>query len=348
MMLDLAIVVLAFLAACAMTWGLRVYAIKHNVIDQPNQRSSHSVPTPRGGGVAIVLTLLVALTWLYLSGYLTADSFFGLFVPGLIVAVIGFLDDHGHIAARWRLLMHFLAAAIGLYFLGSFPVINLAGFDISMAWIGMILGSIYLVWMLNLYNFMDGINGLASAQAILFALGSAALLVLHQHTDFSGSIYLLVLALAGAAAGFIVWNFPGAKIFMGDAGSGFLGIIIGLMILHIAKLDTHFFMAELCLLGVFIVDSTITLLRRLVAGKKVYEAHASHTYQILARKYGSHVPVTLTSIAVNIVWLFPIAYLIASAKMDGLVGLVIAWCPLIVIAFRCGAGVRDKESSANA
>lgn len=347
-MLDLGIVIFAFLVSCALTWGLRGYAIKHNVIDRPNQRSSHSVPTPRGGGVAIVLTLLAALVWFYFSNALTVDGFLGLFIPGLIVAVIGFLDDHGHIAARWRLLMHFLAAAIGLYFLGFFPIITLFGYDLSLSWIGMILGCFYLVWMLNLYNFMDGINGLASSEAITFAASSAMLMVVNQYTLAPGSIYPLTLALVGAAAGFIVWNFPAAKIFMGDAGSGFLGITIGLMILHIAKVDSHFFIAELCLLGVFIVDATTTLLRRVVAGKKVYEAHASHGYQILARKYGSHVPVTLMAIAVNLLWLLPIAYLIAAAKIDGIVGLIIAWLPLFFVAFKCGAGVKDKESNVNA
>ncbi|RXW26712.1 glycosyltransferase family 4 protein [Enterobacter ludwigii] len=347
-MVNLGIVIFSFLVSCVLTCGLRGYAIKHNVIDRPNQRSSHSVPTPRGGGVAIVLTLLVALVWFYFSRELTLESFLGLFIPGLIVAIIGFLDDHGHIAARWRLLMHFTAAAIGIYFLGSFPVITLFGYDLSLSWIGMILGCVYLVWMLNLYNFMDGINGLASAEAITFAACSAVLIVVNQYTDAPESIYPLTLALIGAAAGFIVWNFPIAKIFMGDAGSGFLGITIGLMILHIAKVDTHFFIAELCLLGVFIVDATTTLLRRVVAGKKVYEAHASHGYQILARKYGSHVPVTMMAIAVNLLWLFPIAFFIASAKIDGVVGLIVAWLPLFAVALKCGAGVKDKESNVNA
>lgn len=347
-MMTLWIGIFAFIVSCALTWGLRGYAIKHNVIDRPNQRSSHSVPTPRGGGVAIVLTLLISLVFFYFSDSLTLNIFLGLFVPGIIVAIIGFLDDHGHIAARWRLLMHFLAAATGIYFLGSFPVITLLGYELSLSWVGMILGCIYLVWMLNLYNFMDGINGLASAEAITFAACSAMLVVINQQTGAPESIYPLTLALIGAAAGFLVWNFPVAKIFMGDAGSGFLGITIGLMILHIAKADSHFFIAELCLLGVFIVDATTTLLRRLVAGKKVYEAHASHGYQILARKYGSHVPVTLMAIALNLLWLFPIAYLIASAKVDGVVGLIVAWLPLVVIALKCGAGVKDKESNVNA
>ena len=344
-MLYLGIVVFAFFISCALTWGLRLYAIKNNVIDQPNQRSSHSVPTPRGGGVAIVLTLLASLVWLVLTNHITQATFLGFFVPGLLIAVIGFLDDHGHIVARWRLLMHFIAAAIGLFYLGSFPSINMFGYDVSLSWFGMILGSIYLVWMLNLYNFMDGINGLASAQAITFSLCSILIITINNYSDSSDAMTMLALALAGSVAGFIVWNFPVARIFMGDAGSGFLGITIGLMILYFAKLDSRVLIAELCLLGVFIVDATTTLLRRLLAGKKVYEAHASHCYQILARKYKSHVPVTMAAIAINFMWLLPIAYLIISAKIDGIVGISIAWLPLIILVFRCGAGVKDKEKA---
>ena len=189
-MLYLGIVVFAFFISCAMTWGLRLYAIKNNVIDQPNQRSSHSVPTPRGGGVAIVLTLLAALLWLVLTKHISHETFLGFFVPGLLIAVIGFLDDHGHIAARWRLLMHFLAAAIGLYFLGTFPDIDIFGYVVSLSWFGIIIGSVYLVWMLNLYNFMDGINGLASSHAITFSLCSVVIITLSQNAgspDCTGS-----------------------------------------------------------------------------------------------------------------------------------------------------------------
>ena len=148
-----------------------------------------------------------------------------------------------------------------------------------------------------------------------------------------------------AALGFIFWNFPKAKIFMGDAGSGFLGIIIGLIVLHVSLMDSKLFLAEICLLGVFIVDATTTLLRRLIGGKKVYEAHASHTYQILSRKYGSHKPVTIGTFVINIVWLLPIALLISSGMVTGVVGVLIAWLPLVVTAYRSGSGIQDKVSS---
>jgi Fuc2NAc and GlcNAc transferase len=342
-MLELPIVVAIFVLSFALTWGIRIYALKNNVIDIPNQRSSHSIPTPRGGGVAIVVSFLVGIVALSALGIIPVSQMLSIFIAGTITAVVGFLDDHGHIAARWRLLMHFLSAAVGLYFLGNFPTIDLFGHQIALGWIGMIFGVIYLAWMLNLYNFMDGINGLASMEAIVFALFSCLIIFFGIPDALKNSQIELLLLLGFAALGFIFWNFPNAKIFMGDAGSGFLGITIGLIVLHIAQLNSKLLLAEICLLGIFIVDATVTLLRRLMSGKKVYEAHASHTYQILARRYGSHKPVTIGALIVNTIWLLPLAILIATGKITGVVGVIIAWLPLVVIAYRYGAGVKDKE-----
>ncbi|WP_312739358.1 glycosyltransferase family 4 protein [Cedecea neteri] len=341
-MQALIVAVVVFILSFILTWCLRGYALKNNVIDVPNQRSSHSIPTPRGGGVAIVISMVIGLIALSLFHFISLSTMLSLIVAGGITAVVGFLDDHGHIAARWRLLMHFLAAAAGLFFLGSFPAVEIFGYTFSAGWIGMVFGLIYLVWMLNLYNFMDGINGLASMEAIVFSLSSLLVVWIAVPDALGSDASLSILLLGAAALGFIFWNFPNAKIFMGDAGSGFLGITIGLLALHIGLLDSKLFLAEMCLLGVFIVDATLTLLRRLLAGKKVYEAHASHGYQILARKYGSHKPVTLGALCINLIWLTPFAMLIASGAITGVVGLAIAWAPLLFVAWRCGAGVKDK------
>lgn len=344
-MLNVSIAVAIFVLSFFLTWCLRVYALKNNVIDIPNQRSSHSVPTPRGGGVAIVVSFLLGLITLFILDAISLFQLLSLFVAGFATAIVGFLDDHGHIAARWRLLMHFSAGAAGLYFLGQFPVIDIFGYQFSAGWLGMLFSLVYLAWMLNLYNFMDGINGLASIEAITFSIGSCLLLILSLPDAIGKSQFAILVLLGCAVLGFVFWNFPKAKIFMGDAGSGFLGIIVGLTVLHVAALNSVLFMAEICLLGIFIVDATMTLLRRLIAGKKVYEAHASHTYQILARKYGSHIPVTLGALIINIIWLFPIALLIAKGHVTGVIGVFIAWLPLALFAYFYGAGVKDKANT---
>src|SRR5207253_4103825 len=266
------------LAVFAVSWiftlVLRRYALAKSLMDIPNERSSHSVPTPRGGGVAFVVAFALALPVLTAFGLLSAPALIGLLGSGLLVAVIGFADDHGHIAAKWRLLGHFIAAGWALFWLNGLAPISLFGVLVDLSVIGNILALIYLVWMLNLYNFMDGIDGLASAEAISVCLGICLVYWLGGNTNLMWA----PLILAGAVAGFLCWNFPPAKIFMGDAGSGFLGIVLGGLVLHAAWEKPELLWSWLILLGVFIVDATWTLVRRLVRGDKVYQAHRSHGY----------------------------------------------------------------------
>ncbi len=322
-----------------MTAGLRRYALARSVIDVPNARSSHTVPTPRGGGVAIVLTFLLAMVGLMLSGAEQIRILLALGGAGALIAVIGFMDDHGHIAARWRLLGHFIAAAWMLGWLGGLPPLLLFGWTLDLGWLGGALAAFYLVWLLNLYNFMDGIDGIASVEAITACLGAAWLYWLG---GLSGAA-MLPLLLAAAVAGFLYWNFPPAKIFMGDSGSGFIGIVLGGLSLQAAWVSPPMFWCWLILLGVFIVDATYTLVRRLLRGDKVYEAHRSHAYQFASRKYGKHLPVTLTVAVLNLCWLLPVAYCVVQLGLDGALGVVIAYVPLVALAVRYRAGDLEDQ-----
>ncbi len=326
------------LLSLLMTWLLRYYALARRIVDIPNARSSHTVTTPRGGGVAIVLSFLLALLLLSMTGNSSSSVAIGLFGSGLAVAVLGFLDDHGHIAARWRLLGHFAASLWALYWLGGLPAVTLFGFHLELGWLGHILAVLYLVWLLNLYNFMDGIDGIASVEAICTCLSAS---LLYWLLGFEG-LMILPLVLAAAVAGFLFWNFPPARIFMGDAGSGFLGIILGVLSLQAAWASPAFLWVWLILLGVFIVDATFTLIRRLVRGDKVYEAHRSHAYQFASRHFGKHLPITLTVAAINLLWLLPIALCVALWGMDGFLGLAIAYLPLILLAVKFKAGELER------
>lgn len=317
-----------------LTGGLRRYALARSLIDIPNARSSHSVPTPRGGGVAIVVSFLLALPLLGFGGLESWPYVLSLLVAGAGIAVLGFLDDHGHIAARWRLLGHFSAAAWALFWLGGLPPLHAFGLSFEMGWFGHTLAALYLVWLLNLYNFMDGIDGIASVEAICVCAGGALLYVLLGQPMLA----ILPLLLAAAVAGFLFWNFPPARIFMGDAGSGFLGISLGVLSLQAAWLNGNLFWSWVILLGVFVVDATWTLIRRLVRGDKVYEAHRSHAFQYASRVYGRHLPVTLTTGAINIFWLLPLALLVGLGKLDGGVGVLVAYSPLLLLALKFKAG----------
>lgn len=327
----LVIVSLSFL----LTWLLRRYALASSLMDIPNARSSHSIPTPRGGGVAIVVCFMFAVLGLALLGYVDSGAAFALCGAGGLVAVVGFLDDHGHIAARWRLLGHFAAAAWALFWLGGLPVISLFGTVVDLGWFGHVLAAVYLVWVLNLYNFMDGIDGIASVEAICVCIGGA---LLYVWLGNAGGSLITVLSLAAAVLGFLIWNFPPARIFMGDAGSGFLGITLGVLSLQSAAASPQLLWAWLILLGAFVVDATFTLLRRLLRGDRVYEAHRSHAYQYASRHYGRHLPVTLAVTAINLLWLLPIALWVGLGGVDGTMGLVMAYLPLVFLAIKFNAG----------
>jgi Fuc2NAc and GlcNAc transferase len=327
------IFLLALLASIAFTGLLRRYALAASLLDIPNARSSHSLPTPRGGGVAIVVVFLLGSLILFQYELLSSAALWAFLGAGAWIAVVGFIDDHQHIPARWRLLAHFIAAAWGLFWLGL-PTLSLFGIELTT--LGYVLAAFYLVWLLNLYNFMDGIDGLASIEAISVCVGGVLLLLGTGSTD-EYPLLLLIMAVAG----FLLWNFPPAKIFMGDAGSGFLGITLGLFSLQAAHQSPQLFYSWLILLGVFIVDATWTLIRRFLRGEKVYEAHRSHGYQFASRQYASHKTVTLAVIAINTCWLLPIALWVGLDNLNGLLGLIIAYLPLWLLAMHFKAGMAE-------
>lgn len=324
--------------ALLLTWVLRRYALSRSLMDIPNARSSHSVPTPRGGGVAIVLAYLAVLPVVGYQGWLSWPMVIGLMGSGAWVAVVGFLDDHGHIAARWRLLAHFIGATWLLAWLPELPQLAVMGTSFDLGLLGYLLGALMLVWLLNLYNFMDGIDGIASVEAITVCVGGALLYALVGIPMLAAA----PLLLAAAVAGFLVWNFPPARIFMGDAGSGFLGVVLGGLTLQAAWVAPQLLWAWLILLGVFVLDATFTLLRRLMRGDKVYEAHRSHAYQYASREFGAHLPVTLAVLAINVLWLLPWACIVALGYIDGLLALLIAYLPLAVLALRFRAGQLER------
>ena len=326
--------VLGALVAWALTGVLRQYALKRNVLDIPNARSSHTRPTPRGGGVAFVLVFTVFAAISTALPITTPPGTWALISASLIVAITGFIDDHHPLPARWRLIGHTAGAGILLWSFGGIPPLTAFGYPIDFGMAGGVLGLLYIVWLLNLYNFMDGIDGLAAAQTLCVALGGAALYSVLGHTQ----LIWLPLLLAGSVTGFLIWNFPPAKIFMGDAGSGFLGLTLAAFSLRAGHIDPNLFYCWLILSGVFICDATLTLLRRLLNGEKVYQAHRSHAYQYASRRFASHKTVTLSVIAINLLWLFPLALLTALRLIDGTIALVVAYAPLIALAWAFSAG----------
>lgn len=325
--------------SCLLTAMARRYALSSQLLDHPNDRSSHTVPTPRGGGIAIVASCLLLAVALSSLGLIEPRLLAATLGAGAVVAILGFMDDRSSVAARWRFMGHAAAATWVVFWLIHIPHVPVFGVILNLHFVGPLISAFYIVWMVNLFNFMDGIDGIASVEAITSALGGALLWWLAG----SGSGWMLALVFASCVGGFLLWNFPPAKIFMGDAGSGFLGLMVALLSLWCGQWAPQLFWAWFILIGCFMVDATTTLLRRVIRGEKFYEAHRSHAYQYAARKHGGHRPVTLAIGAINVVWLLPIAGLVALGWLDGVVGVLIAYAPLLWLACRYKAGDKSAQ-----
>lgn len=324
----------AFFLSLGLTRLVQHFAMHRGLLDLPNDRSSHTVPTPRGGGVAIVTVFFISYFWLWQNKSLPPYLLIALASSGL-VALVGFWDDRKHVPVPWRLLVHFGAAAWAVAWLAAMPVIIVGGTTYNVPHWASAGGAIFfIVWLTNLYNFMDGIDGIAGGEAVTVALGAATILF---HVGGHENV-LLLLILAGVSLGFLLWNWPPAKIFMGDVGSGFLGFVFGVFALYTPMHSRMSFWSWLILLGVFLADATVTLLVRAVRGERLYLAHRSHAYQHLARKFNNHQKVTIGALGINMFWLFPLAFVATLHPVHGAWLTVLAMAPLIALCGWAGAG----------
>lgn len=324
-----------------MTGLLRRYA-QTRLLDQPNHRSSHQAPTPRGGGMAIVATFLLAsplfVTLIPLPSGISQSSFALIWVAAFGIALVGFIDDHISLKPRTRLIVQSIAAALVVSAVDGLPELTFFGWQLDLAWFGYLLVWLGMIWFINLYNFMDGIDGLAASEAVVVCLSMA---FFHYLVGGGWSSASLILLLGISAAGFLCWNFPPARIFMGDGGSGFLGLMLASLMLLDAASAPQFLWAWLVMLGVFVVDATWTLLNRYRLKCRLSEAHRTHAFQYAARHWKSHRNVTLMVLFINVLWLAPIAAMIVVGWLDGVLGLIIAYLPLTYLAFCLKAGVPE-------
>lgn len=285
----------AALAAVA-TWLVRRYAIRKSLIDVPNERSSHSEPTPRGGGIGILLALLAGLCAAYALGWVQLRLFLALSIGGVLVGGIGLIDDHRHVRALTRASVHFIAALLALVLLGGMPVLRLGTEQLMLGAAGWVLSALGIVWLINLYNFMDGIDGIAASEALV----ACAIGTLLASLVGASSVAIAAAVVAAAAAGFLVWNWDPAKIFMGDVGSGLLGYCIAVIAVGSENAGGPPLLVWLVLGAVFFVDATLTLVRRVLHGEKWFVAHRRHAYQRAVQAGLSHGVVSGAVVGLNV------------------------------------------------
>jgi Fuc2NAc and GlcNAc transferase len=311
-------------ATGAAWWGtslLRRYALARAIVDIPNQRSSHSSPTPRGGGLAIVIVALVGVALQVAAGGLEREIGIGILPAGALTALVGWIDDHGDLRARWRALAQFAAAIWFVYWAGAPASILVGAWSVPLGVSAPVLAVVGLVWLTNLFNFMDGIDGIAAGEAVSVGMVGGLLLLASGAPGLAGTAFLV----AAASMGFLVWNWAPARIFMGDVGSGFLGFMLGAVAIASDQAGAVPLVVWMLLLGVFVFDATVTLIRRL-RRERFYEAHRRHAYQRAVAAGLSHRTVTLLVLALNallsafagIAWAWPDAAPIAALAVIGL------------------------------
>jgi Fuc2NAc and GlcNAc transferase len=337
------LLVLAFatgVLALALTAVMARQARARGLLDVPNERSSHTRPTPRGGGAAIVVTLSLGFALLAALQRIDVPLLAAL-AGGLPVAAIGFLDDRRPVPARLRLLTHFAAAIWGLAWLGGLPPLRFGEHVAVGGPGGFVIAMLGVVWVTNLFNFMDGIDGIAASEATFMSWAAASLTGL----SVAGGVQWAEVLCGASCLGFLRWNWPAAKIFMGDVGSGFLGYTLAILAVAASRADPVGLWVWLILGGAFFVDATTTLVRRSLRREHVHLAHRSHAYQWLARRWRSHAKVTLTFLAVNLLWLLPCALFAARRPQFAAAGVLLALAPLTVLAVIAGAGRRETNDS---
>jgi UDP-N-acetylmuramyl pentapeptide phosphotransferase/UDP-N-acetylglucosamine-1-phosphate transferase len=291
MVLFLIILIVSF----SLTFLVKVIAQKKLLIDIPNERSSHVTPTPRGGGLAIAISWFAGISYLNFTGNMDVNLYYAL-LSGILISGISFLDDIYTLKSLPRMIIHAISTLIALYFIGGLNVIDFGFFTIENTIILTILAFIGIIWFINLFNFIDGIDGHSSSGALFIAL---ALFFFVKDT--------VLLVLAAAVLGFLPWNWQKAKIFMGDIGSTLLGFTMAVLLIYYNNHEQFSIINGLIITAVFWFDSTFTLIKRFLNKENIGQAHRKHAYQRIVQFGFSHQKTVLIVALINLI-LFGLIY----------------------------------------
>lgn len=290
---------LLFGLAWAFTGIYRRYALNRGYVDQPNVRSSHYVSTARGGGIVFSALWLIMLG---VCGYykIIPGKIVAIFLPCILLALIGFRDDIKSVSAKKRLVVQTIACGISFYFL-NLKVEPLLGITLPY-WVFVGVMVIAVLWMTNLMNFMDGTDGLAGTQAV-FILGTYGFIFCQPHIA-GYSLAILCFGACATLLGFLTWNWPTANIFMGDSGSGFLGFMIAIMAIVAHKFYKIPYEIFFILSSLFWFDATVTLIRRILHKDKWTQAHCLHSYQRLTHVGWTHLQILMGATLINALMIY--------------------------------------------
>jgi len=303
------------------------YAIKKNILAVPGSRTLHETLTPRGGGIVFSLLFVFSVVILYFIGTINFNILMVLGFGAFIASIFGFIDDIVDISASYKLAMQCILAIWSIYWLEASILINWVPY-----WLSLSIITLLLVWILNLYNFMDGVDGMASSGGLFFSL-SLALILLHEGHPQTAILFFI---LAGSLGGFIFFNWPPASIFMGDSGSLFLGYTFGSLLLFTVTTGSLTIWTWLVVFGYFFSDTMVTQIARIIIVKRWYSAHRSHAYQNLARITGSHFKITMGVTTFHLIWILPLAFWSVLQPNFALIAVALALLPGVVLAYLYG------------
>jgi UDP-N-acetylmuramyl pentapeptide phosphotransferase/UDP-N-acetylglucosamine-1-phosphate transferase len=289
------ILFLVLLLSFSSTYIIRKIAIKRSIVDYPNERSSHTIPTPLPGGLAIVVVWYSYLVFGYYIGLVELKLFLAL-LPGIILVVVGLFDDLRGLSPYFRIIIHFITALSGLYFLGGLNQIDIGIYLLHTNWLVNILVLIGIVWWINIFNFLDGIDGY---------LGSEGLFIFISLSIFVSGFSTLVIAVC--IFGFLLWNWPKATIFCGDVGSTLIGYTVAVFAIYYQNTNRLSLLIPIMLSGLFWMDATVTLIRRIFNHEKLMFPHKNNACQRLNQAGFNHQKILLIGWMINIV-LFILSY----------------------------------------
>jgi Fuc2NAc and GlcNAc transferase len=329
-LVQLGVLAAAGLTTVVATRTYRAFAIRRGIVAPLTFRSLHDRPIPRGGGIVFSVVCLAAVIALSFTGAVNAQLVRTLVVGGMVAAIFGFVDDTRHVPAAGKLAVQMALAVWVLYGFGGAALVDLPlappWLDVAASWLG-------LVWLMNLYNFIDGIDGLAAMGAVSLSTIAIVALLLGGGDP---SLVLVLVALALCSAGFLVYNWPPASIFMGDAGSMFLGFSFGTLIAATLSTGSLSLSTWLVIFGYFAADTTTTTTLRMFLVNKWYGEHRSHAYQNLARIWQSHLRVMRGVALYHLLWLLPLAVWSVLAPAWAPAAAALALVPAIVWTLKYG------------
>ncbi len=306
------------LLSFVLTYLVKYLADKKNLMDVPNERSSHNTPTPRGGGLAIAITWFSGICYLFFTHQIEQNLFYAL-LSGILISGISFLDDIYTLKSLPRIIVQSFSAFLALYFIGGFQELDLGFTIITNTYLLNTIGFVGILWFINLFNFIDGIDGYSSTGAVII---SSVLYFFIQD--------ILLLLLVVSVLGFIPWNWQKAKIFMGDIGSTLLGFTIAVLIINYNNQHQFSIIYGLIITSVFWFDATFTLIKRFRNKEKLSQAHRKHAYQRIVQFGFSHQKTVIISILINLLF-FGLIVFAKKYDINALYFLVIAIIGLFVL-----------------